>query len=371
MSNLPRKIKICFVVDFFTTLGGVQSVVHQLATSLDRDRIKVDIVALKGDCDFSLPDDMGIFLLRSKKIRYSVGSLKDYFDKECPDIVIASYEEVVCLTLIASTLAGSRCPVIWWQHAHFSSQLRLTSSNAAEFIMKYVLYFLMARFASGFVAVSRGVKDDLVRAMKLPIKKVVHLRNPTPRVTTSNVLNKFAEQRLRFIFIGRLSKQKQVDHIIEAIRMISQDLEILIDIIGDGEELNRLTQAASTLPKRHQVIFHGANKNPWGIVKENSVLLLCSLFEGYGMVLVEAKNRGIPVISYDCPSGPNEIVADGVDGILVPPQDVRAFAGAIERFLREPDLFRRLQKGALSRSGEYQEDCKQFERFIFKCLEWT
>jgi glycosyltransferase involved in cell wall biosynthesis len=300
-------------------------------------------------------------------MRHSLRQLTQYLKDQRPDVVLASYEEVVALCVIARFISGTPGEVIWWQHIHFTSQLRSESKGFLEVAGKYLLYLVISRFVRRFIAVSQGVRANFARALFLPPERVSHLRNPVkPQSIRSEYPAAHGGGKPKFIFVGRLCAQKQVNHILEAVRRLPEDISIQLDIMGDGAERARLSEIARSLPQRHVVIFHGASDRPWERLDGDRVLLMSSLFEGNPVVIHEALALGFPTISYDTPTGPGEIILNGVSGIVVAFQDIDALARAIESVWRDQDLYGRLRRGALDAARDYNFDeaVRAFETFI-------
>jgi glycosyltransferase involved in cell wall biosynthesis len=103
---------------------------------------------------------------------------------------------------------------------------------------------------------------------------------------------------------------------------------------------------------RETVDMPGFDPEPFAIMARADMFVLSSRYEGFGQVLLQAMTCAVPVVATDCPSGPREIMRDGVDGVLVPPEDPDALGEAMARLMSDPEL--RDQMGA--RARERSED---------------
>ena len=96
-----------------------------------------------------------------------------------------------------------------------------------------------------------------------------------------------------------------------------------------------LRKLAGELGVADRVFFPGFVDNPWWFMAQSDAFLLSSQAEGSPLALVEAMAAGVPVVSTDCPSGPSEIITDGLDGRLVQVGAVREFADAVQETLEQ------------------------------------
>ena len=151
----------------------------------------------------------------------------------------------------------------------------------------------------------------------------------------------------KVIAAGRLEPQKGFDLLLEAFAAIAvKHPDWTLDIFGKGTRREALGKAVVDLglagrsPSMSRLIdSESACETPPCIV-------LSSRYEGFPIVLLEAMAAGLTVVSFDCPTGPNEIVADGTSGLLVPAEDVPALAAALDRVMGDESLRRRLAAAA-------------------------
>ena len=194
------------------------------------------------------------------------------------------------------------------------------------------------------MCVSKGIADEIF-TMTGHWDKIKVIYNP---VTDDKIL-KMAEKKVDhewfrnpyipiILMVGRLSKTKDQPTLFKALSLIVEKQPARLVIVGSGTEEHKLKKLADKLNLSKNILFLGFQDNPYKYMKKASVFVLSSLQEGFGNVIVEAMACGTPVVATDCKSGPSEIIQDGINGLLVPPQDQISLANAILRILNDPHL---------------------------------
>ena len=201
-------------------------------------------------------------------------------------------------------------------------------------------------------------------------RRVERIFNPV--TTPPGQVSRLAEKRM--IAVGRLEDQKNFKDLVSAWSIVAERCpDWRLEIFGEGKLEHALRSQIARLGLTGSVILRGVVKDIASEYSNSSALLMTSLHEGFPLALVEASSFGLPLISYDCPTGPSEIIVDAGDGgdagnvpaatldqvagntpngYLVPVGDVRTLADRICRIASDDNL--RLRLGAASKASSHR-----------------
>ena len=279
-----------------------------------------------------------------------------------PDLVISFVARENILTLIS--LWQTNYPVIVTEH----NDQRFRSCGQPWEQIRHIVY----PWAAQVVSVSEGVNHYFNWLPKAK-KSVIY----NPFVTPKNVqklinLPQGVNPENQWITaMGRLIEQKGFDLLLTAFAKIAHrypSWQLLI--LGEGELRKQLEKLTEHLGLKDRVIFAGVINNPFSLLARSQFFVMSSRFEGFPMAHGEALACGLPVIATDCPSGPKEIIRDGIDGILVPNEDVDALAEAMERLISNEEMRKELAARAVEVTQRFslEKVMQDWEKLFTKIL---
>ncbi len=157
--------------------------------------------------------------------------------------------------------------------------------------------------------------------------------------------------------VGRFSHQKGFDFLIQAWNIVAfHHPDWKLRIVGDGELKEQLKGLISKLKLDQQIELIAPTKNIETEYLNGSIFVMSSRYEGLPMVLLEAASCGLPLISFDCPCGPAEVIQSEWNGLLVDPEQIELLAKAINRLIENPTLRLEMGKHALETAAKFSEE---------------
>lgn len=199
---------------------------------------------------------------------------------------------------------------------------------------------------------------DQQYAIRKGLKQTVVINNPlTYKPINKAEYEQLFQNRNNIFACGRINSWviKGFDLLIKSFAEIAKDRpDVDLDIAGGGneEDFIRLQDIAKECGVGNRVHFLGFRNDIDELMKTHSVFVLSSRTEGFGMVLIEAMSQGLPCVSFALP-GPNEIIKDGVDGVLVPEQDCLLLSKQVLELVSNSELRYKMGLNAIENVDDY------------------
>ncbi|MDC9524634.1 glycosyltransferase [Pseudoalteromonas sp. Angola-30] len=295
--------------------GGTEKVCLLLAEELTKNGDLVEIYIFDHRPTTPL-DDTGVkyIYLGKKSTLSSFPSLIKLLSTFKSKSVLVFNHELAIMLFLAKKITFSRIKIISRMNNTFSQTIKFK-----KYSYRLVMKFLMAcfyRYMDFYIFQSKGIKADLIDnfSVKGPSIQIPNPVNIPPK-ELSTVIKKSTKNLL---YVGRLVKQKNVLDILLVFKEMSRfDNDLKLTVVGDGSERKSLESFCELHSLNNKVSFVGKVDDVSNYYRDASLTLLTSFNEGFPNVLLESIAAGTPVVSYDCPSGPSEIVQDNINGFLV------------------------------------------------------
>jgi len=322
--------------------GGAERVsINLLKGMVNNENLVLDLVLGIAEGSFleQVPEEVNIVNLQSPRVATAILPLVKYLKTAQPDALLSHLGHANVIALFANKLAGSKTRVVVVEHN------TLSVSDAVSLRAKITPWFMKQFYptADAVVGVSLGVSDDLEVQLGFASGSVTTIYNPVINQELLNKANSSVDHPWLqsreipvFLAVGRLTAQKDFANLIRAFALVRKQKATRLIILGEGELRTELEELARSLEVWEDVDLPGFADNPYGYMNQATAFTLSSRYEGLPTALIEAMACGCPVVSTDCPSGPQEILVGGQYGALVPIQDSKSLSKAMLNVLDNP-----------------------------------
>lgn len=340
--NALKNQHIAILIDSLAG-GGAEKVMITLALALKRLGHEPVLFILKPYSDYDIPKEFPVIFC------FDTLNIDRFYSIKKNSILLKNkvhhYEnETRKFDLFLSNLDTtnnlvSRCdfnPVYYIIHNSIEGELK-RQLKLGPFSYFKMLFSKLRLNGKNIVCVSKGIEEEILAHKKIKPKTITTIYNPIDEkwiVEKANENNSDLPNVDYIIHVGRFAKQKRHDVLFKSLKLMKSDIPLVLLC----KKTNKLLRLAKKIGVEDRLILPGFQKNPYPWIKKSKALVLCSDYEGLGMVLIESLLCNTPAISTNCPHGPSEILGSQNKNFLVPCNAPAQLAKQIDSILGNKNI---------------------------------
>jgi len=345
--------KICFFIASISKAGGTERVCTAIANKLAQLGYEVTIISFYGSAPFfELQENIRFVYLFQKKYNFKlflplvILKLRKKIKEINPSILI-NVDSALFIYTFLSTLRLNQKNIVW---EHFSYNESLGAK------VRVLSRKLSVKYADAIVTLTNKDKSNWEQNLicKAP---VFTINNPSPFYNLTIEDN--ANRKNIVLSVGRLTYQKGFDRLLEAWKIVNNSNITSgweLHIVGSGELKNEIEKEITSLNLSNSVKLFPVTSNIQEHYQQASIFCLSSRFEGFPMVLLEAQSFELPIVSFDCETGPSEIISNFKNGILVKNGDIAELSERLLYLIKNENIRLEMGKSASKNSFNYSID---------------
>ncbi|AYY54596.1 glycosyltransferase family 4 protein [Acinetobacter baumannii] len=331
-------MKILFIINSLKNKSGSERVAVELANKMSRiDDYEITLLnreSTKDNAAYPLFENINVIALTGNIFQF-YKKLKKYISTCTYDVVII--HNMGKLSLLCTFLPNLN-KLVTLEHVSFISRPKT---------VQLLSHFFYTRIDQ-VVTLTQNDKEQFDKFHS----NVIVIPNFSPFPIISSPQNNTKQ----IVTIGRLTDQKNYIHLLQAWEKIYQSIpDWQLNIYGEGEHKEMLQNYISKRFLKN-VSLKGSTSNVKEVYERSSFFVMSSKYEGLPMVLIEAQSFGLPIVSYNCPYGPSDVIQENQNGLLVEDQNIDKLAEAILKLASSPNLLDRFSKESLLNAKKYQPE---------------
>lgn len=347
-------MKIGFLLGNLQGNGGIARVVSIIANELCKEH-EIHIISFcpaimpagyeydtRIICEQLLNDRVTMTTAILKK--HIIGKLKKYIHIKQIDILIGCGELYFPLAILAS---AGKIKCYCWEHSDPAG----TNDHKHQMFSRK----MAVMFGTRIIVLTKAAETFYVESLHCKSSKITQIYNPIGGNVAHSI--GYNEESKKILSVGRLTYQKNFQLLIKiASQILTKYPKWSWDICGEGEDREELEKLIKDYNLVNRIVLRGQIKNLYSEYGNYAFMVMTSRYEGFPMSLIEAEANRLPLLSFDVPTGPNEIIKDGENGFLLKQQDIDGMVLKIQELIENLELRKNMSNIAVQFSEEFTLD---------------